>query len=227
MENTLSNGNDIKATNYFVMLEEIIQYIRKENIKIGEKLPNENILSEDLHINRSTLREALRVLEAFGVIASKRGAGNVYVCDLEIGLMNLYMISSILLDRKSSEPSYLRAIIEAAAVEEFISNATEYDFFMLEMIYRVQMKKTDRRTPLYMEAHIQFHDQIMKYHTNDTFKQIAHSAIRLIDTTRVEQLQAEATTHENLLNVIKKKDIPGAKRLIISHILLPGEITDA
>lgn len=98
MSTELYNSQDIKDTNYFILMEEIVSYIRKSRIKVGDRLPNENILSEKLHINRSTLREALRVLEAFGVTSSKRGSGNIYVCDLEVGFMNLFMLSSMLLD---------------------------------------------------------------------------------------------------------------------------------
>ncbi|MDO4548416.1 MAG: GntR family transcriptional regulator [Clostridia bacterium] len=239
---SLPNSSDIKSTNYFIMLEDIVRYIRKLSLQVGDKLPNENVLSEELHINRSTLREALRVLEAFGVISSRRGAGNLYVCDLEVGFMNLFMLSNLLLDDKPMELSNLRAVIEAAAIEEFIANATDYDVFMLEMVYRERMKDKRKDTPAYLEAHIMFHDQIMKYHVNSASKQIVHSAIRLVDNSRPERLKAESAderehthylrrvnlaSHENILEAVKSKDVAAAKGTIVNHILLPGEIAVA
>ena len=36
--------------------------IVKKEYKIGDKLPNENLLSEELNVSRTTLREAIRIL---------------------------------------------------------------------------------------------------------------------------------------------------------------------
>lgn len=41
----------------------------------GDKLPNENDLSEKLGVSRSTLREAIRMLSAGGVLEIRRGLG--------------------------------------------------------------------------------------------------------------------------------------------------------
>ena len=41
----------------------------------GEKLPNENELSEELKISRTTLREAIRILATNGILEIQRGKG--------------------------------------------------------------------------------------------------------------------------------------------------------
>ena len=41
----------------------------------GQKLPNEIELSEELKISRATLREAVRILAAGGVVEIRRGLG--------------------------------------------------------------------------------------------------------------------------------------------------------
>ena len=46
----------------------------------GEKLPNENVLSEQLGISRTTLREAIRILVSEGRLRVQRGSGT-YVAD--------------------------------------------------------------------------------------------------------------------------------------------------
>ena len=43
--------------------------------KSGEKLPNENELSEILGISRTTLREAIRILISAGILTVRRGRG--------------------------------------------------------------------------------------------------------------------------------------------------------
>lgn len=46
----------------------------------GSKLPNENELSVELGVSRTTLREAIRILNAQGVLVVRRGIGT-YICD--------------------------------------------------------------------------------------------------------------------------------------------------
>lgn len=41
----------------------------------GDKLPNENELSAELHVSRTTLREAIRILTAYRVLEIQRGKG--------------------------------------------------------------------------------------------------------------------------------------------------------
>ena len=50
------------------------------HIYIGDKLPNENELSEELGVSRTTLREAVKFLIAHNVLEIKRGKGT-YVAD--------------------------------------------------------------------------------------------------------------------------------------------------
>ena len=46
----------------------------------GEKLPNENELSQELGVSRATLREAIKTLISNGVLVVKRGKGT-YVAE--------------------------------------------------------------------------------------------------------------------------------------------------
>lgn len=47
----------------------------EKRFAMGDKLPNENELSAELKISRTTLREAVRILVAYGVLEIQRGKG--------------------------------------------------------------------------------------------------------------------------------------------------------
>ncbi len=53
----------------------ICQYIYAENLRIGDRLPSERTLAERLNAGRNTVREALGVLRAEGVIEVEPGKG--------------------------------------------------------------------------------------------------------------------------------------------------------
>ena len=49
--------------------------VKQKKFHFGEKLPNENDLSEQLGISRTTLREAIRILTSEGLLVVRRGKG--------------------------------------------------------------------------------------------------------------------------------------------------------
>ncbi len=61
--------------------DRILQMITEERrFSAGDKLPNENDLSQELGVSRATLREAVRILSTGGVLEIRRGCGT-YVLD--------------------------------------------------------------------------------------------------------------------------------------------------
>jgi GntR family transcriptional repressor for pyruvate dehydrogenase complex len=68
---------------YEEVVEMIIQRIRSGALKVGQKLPPERVLAEEMGVSRTSLREALRALESMGYIYSVTGGGN-YVNSISI-----------------------------------------------------------------------------------------------------------------------------------------------
>src|SRR5699024_448576 len=65
--------------------DEILTMITLESrFRPGEQLPNENEFAEQLQVSRTTLREAIRILVAHGVIETKRGRGTFVREDFQI-----------------------------------------------------------------------------------------------------------------------------------------------
>jgi GntR family transcriptional repressor for pyruvate dehydrogenase complex len=56
-------------------VNQIRAVIERGDLEPGDRLPTEQALSQDLDVSRSSIREALRVLEAEGLIEVRRGAG--------------------------------------------------------------------------------------------------------------------------------------------------------
>ncbi|MHB1314759.1 MAG: FadR/GntR family transcriptional regulator [Christensenellales bacterium] len=65
----------IKVSTTDQVIESIKAHIASAGYEIGDKLPSENSLSRELQVGRSTVREALRVLQAMGYISIVHGKG--------------------------------------------------------------------------------------------------------------------------------------------------------
>lgn len=58
-----------------VVMAWVTEELTSGRLRIGDRLPGERTLAETLEVSRASLREALRVLEALGVIRSATGSG--------------------------------------------------------------------------------------------------------------------------------------------------------
>ncbi|GAA0914760.1 FadR/GntR family transcriptional regulator [Nonomuraea longicatena] len=66
----------VKRTRTFEeVLARIEHRIVEDGMRIGDRLPGERQLAEQLQVGRSSVREALRVLETLGVLSSQAGRG--------------------------------------------------------------------------------------------------------------------------------------------------------
>jgi GntR family transcriptional repressor for pyruvate dehydrogenase complex len=79
MNSNLSKSYLLQKVAPVRIFEQAVEQIRELIISnawpVGQKLPTEQELSKQLSVSRSSVREALRVLEAEGLIEVKRGSG--------------------------------------------------------------------------------------------------------------------------------------------------------
>ncbi len=63
------------ARAYTVVLDWLEERLRSGAISVGDKLPGERQFAEDFGISRASVREAIRVLDAMGLVRSATGSG--------------------------------------------------------------------------------------------------------------------------------------------------------
>lgn len=60
---------------YTIVLDWLEERLRSGEISLGDKLPSERQLAEHFEISRASVREAIRVLDAMGLVRSATGSG--------------------------------------------------------------------------------------------------------------------------------------------------------
>lgn len=66
----------VREKEYQDVLDYLKEEIRQGRLKEGKRLPTERQLSERLRVSRTTVRDAMRILEGMGVLVSRQGSGN-------------------------------------------------------------------------------------------------------------------------------------------------------
>ena len=107
--------------------DQILKMITLEKrFNLGDKLPNENELAEELGVSRTTLREAVKFLIAHNVLEIRRGKGTFVANNKELNedygfseLDNLLLGAMDLFEmRIMFEPSMARYAVERATDED-------------------------------------------------------------------------------------------------------------
>ena len=115
------HANAIKKLNSKPLVEQIIdmftEAIIKGEFKPGDKIPSEMELCERLQVGRSSLREAIKILVAYGVLSIHRGDGT-YIQDSFSEKMLYPVIYGIILQKDSSKSLFdMRQIIDAGSIQ--------------------------------------------------------------------------------------------------------------
>lgn len=60
---------------YVQIARQIADAVRQEQFKVGDRLPPERTLADELNVSRASVREALSALEILGIVESRSGNG--------------------------------------------------------------------------------------------------------------------------------------------------------
>ena len=189
----------------------------------GDKLPNENELSADLKISRTTLREAIRILVAHNVLEIRRGKGT-YVkdnneLDEEFGLKEL---SNFELDMKDLYE--MRLIFEPQSAYFAAKRATDKELERILHYGRLEEQlilKKENRT----EVEQAFHKSIAKATHNEFMNRLIPVLYRAIDKgvhlsdKNAEMVQTTLRDHRMIMEFLSKHDAEGAKTAMKLHII--------
>jgi DNA-binding FadR family transcriptional regulator len=101
------------------ILVQIEEAIVDGRLKPGDRLPPERELAQTFGVSRASVREALRVLEMFGVIMARRGtgpeAGSIVAASAQNGLESALRLHVGLLRIPTRDMVEIRAVLEQQA----------------------------------------------------------------------------------------------------------------
>ncbi|WP_238948393.1 FadR/GntR family transcriptional regulator [Clostridium sp. YIM B02569] len=194
-----------------------------KKFNIGDKLPNENELSTELKVSRTTLREAIRILVAHNILEIRRGKGT-FVSELKninesMGLENL---STQKLDVKDLYE--MRLIFEPETAYYAAKRATDKELERILYYGRLEEEmilNNEDRT----EVERSFHKSIAKATHNEFMNKLMPILYKAIDNGVILSdenksiLQNTLNDHRMIMEFLEARDAEGAKTAMKIHII--------
>jgi GntR family transcriptional repressor for pyruvate dehydrogenase complex len=188
----------------------------------GCRLPPERELAESFGVARSSLRQALKVLEVMGVISQQVGVGT-FLNSAAPSILGESLEFLILLDGISfHDLMEARLVVEPELAARAAAQATRNDISDLANVHQRMDEK--RGTPdEFIANDLLFHQTIFRIAGNRTcsmmFSVIHQSVHRLMElTSQVVDPGHTLLLHRRILTAIRRNDPESARQRMIEHL---------
>ncbi|MBQ9059108.1 MAG: FadR family transcriptional regulator [Atopobiaceae bacterium] len=101
-----------------VIIDRIVNSILSGELRPGEKLPPEDEFAERLGVGRSSIREAMKILEAMGIVEIRRADGTYIVDEFTEQMMNPLLLGMLMAEKSSEDICEFKLLIQAIAFKE-------------------------------------------------------------------------------------------------------------
>lgn len=216
----------LEKKRYSEQVADLIQdKILGDNLETGTGLPSEKDLAQEFQVSRSVIREALRILEASGLITTKKGpTGGIFVADvyhkpITNSIHNLITSGKVTIDHLFD----VRLLIEPHIAMEAALHAKEEDLQRLRELIADSSQNLD--DPLHLKRNnLKFHLLVAKASGNPVLSLLLESVIELLVKTTLDFLDPSLErhffrAHEGILQVISQRLPEESERLIREDIL--------
>jgi GntR family transcriptional repressor for pyruvate dehydrogenase complex len=211
------------------ILFQLEEAIAAGHLSAGDRLPPERELAHQFQVSRTSVREALRVLEALGIVSVRRGAENGATLLEEPG----NALAQILRFHLALEHVSMGALVEfRVAIESWAARAaaerrTDEDVARAEELLE-RMEAEDLDEPGFLELDLAFHVELARACGNELAELVMEGCRTAIARTMLqvtlgagdwpairEQLRSQ---HRAIHEAIRVGDRDQASRLVADHI---------
>jgi DNA-binding FadR family transcriptional regulator len=208
-----------------VIVDQIKALIRDGRLLPGDRLPSERELCQRFGVSRVTVREALRVLEATGLLTIRVGAhGGAFLTSptterLSEGLADLISVSTL----TAANVTEARIIVELGILPLAVERATGEDIAALfEMVDDAEQELEAGAYDVEMSA--AFHIRVAQCTHNPAIAMLVQSFHGPLLMSLAEAHQSAPMNsrgideHRKLSQAIKDRDLAAAREIATTHL---------
>ena len=211
------------------VVKQITDSIIAGDLKPGDKLPTEPELCENFGIGRNSVREAIKILEAYGVVYIKRAEGT-FVNDSYNHKMLDPMLYGILLDKNLRiNIIQVRKVLDTGMLYQIISMITD------EKMDKIQQEFESLKTVVLgegvaakqvLQADVDFHRALVESTGNPILCNMHEYVDRITTPSRektvelvLEKNQAEKfiLLHQKIINLLLEKNYQNIESVLAEH----------
>jgi DNA-binding FadR family transcriptional regulator len=213
-------------------VEQIAEKVKVGELQVGDRLPSERALADQMQISRPTLREAVKVLQDSGLIEVRRGAGGGMFVATEFVPPELLArrrdlriteVAQVLEARRVLEPRIAQLAAMRAGDDDYAAMQRTIDdqrSIMAEAGEFFRGGREDR----FLALDVRFHLAIARASGNPMLVSLARQLYRELEIARDMTMHYETVpdwtidVHERTLAAIRSGDLEAVDRVMDEHL---------
>lgn len=227
----MNNTDFIKPVSSKSTVEHIVDELTNTIIKgtwpPGSKIPTELELAGSFGASRNSVREAIKVLIARGLLTIRRPNGTYVADEFSEKMLNPLIYSFALNEGTNQQLADLKKIFHLGSTELAIHNATEQDIALLEKSYQTfkdLLLKGGTSVDALLDADIDFHNTISQITHNAFLTRISYVIERIGRPQRLQDMEYVLSIHEipflidshaAIVRVIKERDMDRVREAVL------------
>ncbi|MDK2824507.1 MAG: GntR family transcriptional regulator, transcriptional repressor for pyruvate dehydrogenase complex [Clostridia bacterium] len=213
---------------YEKILKELTSAIMHGDLKPGDKLPAERNLAEMMGVSRTSLREALKMLAAQGMVEIKHGQG-VFITEKETptNLLKGFAGQKLLDSNTLKDLFELRKLLETQNAVWVCQRGSDEAIISLtrlveETLSALQKNKDD--LIILAKQDSEFHTKLAEASGNKVIVRVMHDLLDLLNESRCQALsiperpQKSLNEHKDIVEALKLRDVELVKEKMLTHL---------
>lgn len=209
--------------------DQITNAIINGELKPGDKIPTEVELCESFGVGRNSVREAIKILEAYGVLEIRRADGT-YIRQEYDSKMLYPILYGIILQKDSKEQIVeLRKVIDVGIFQEAMKKMTKQEIEALDEELERMKKEIYRENASSLEmfdSDVRFHAVITGILNNRLIESIGDYVDKITRQSRIEAIDYILENgyqndfiklHQEIIDVFKEKKEDKIIEIIDKH----------
>lgn len=185
--------------------------ISSEGLGVGDNLPTERELCERFSSSRNTVREAMRILKAYGIVSVRPKVGATIIDDRMERALDLFSFNTLEVSRDTfADIQGFRGLLEVSSVDLLFEKVNATDIAALRAANE-ELKKAELALDA-SEADFRFHTRLIQIMDNkamlDVYKIMKPVILRIMLRGKTRHTFSTATfeEHNEIVDALEKRD---------------------
>ncbi len=205
------------------IVKQLIELIQNDHLRLGSRLPPERELARILGVSRPSVRQAVKALEAMGIIVCRVGSGNFITNDVSASRLLAGPIRFAVKASKISQKDLfeMRRMVEVQIVGLAATRARAEHLAVMRREVG-EMAKSRGEFRLMAQADLRFHLAVLRACGNDVFQLLYEPIYHLLWEDLAERMprfdpELVVGEHRAIYEAIAARNRAGAMKLTLKH----------
>lgn len=208
------------------LLDAITGLVENGSWKPGDKLPNEIELAASFNVSRNIMREAMKILNNFGVLESKAGIGTFVSEGARANIHSMRFFDKLKKNTSVEKILETRLVIEPDLAYYACLRATNEEIEELDSLVKAAEKTWKTRNYFFTED-FGFHVRLAQLSQNEILSNLVSTMldqlkngeyIQFNQYTKPEERNVRFDDHRRIVEALKKRDALLAQRIMYNHL---------